>query len=107
MTTYQIRFNLAPAMGGSMQNPARCVAIEAATPDDALAKLINRYPERAPRPYLIEVDGVWRKIEWASQIETLAVHGKGALTSTVPMVGRSVRRAPVPMTAETPEWAAI
>ncbi len=105
--SFKIRFTLALA-GSGRQAPARCVEVAAGDPLAAIARIVEHYAARGktPRPYTIEIDGVWRKIEWREEIaQTIpGAPRRYHLTIIRPVVGAAIA-APIPIAIERPRWA--
>lgn len=102
--TYQIRFTLAPALGGQ-NGKARLVEVTASSPVTAAMKVRDRYANRHPNVYAIEIDGVWHELTFGiehSDVDTAAGRLPIAEGYTVGRVLKNVSQLPL---EPTPDWA--
>lgn len=74
MPTFKLRVSVAH---GGRQHPAREVSVEAPTWQGAVVALAERYARRGrtARAYMVEIDGVWRKIEWTTESGGATLYG--------------------------------
>ena len=110
MTDFKIRFTLSAPGTGLMQNPARCVEVQAPTADAAMARVNAQYAKkgRNPRLYAIEIDGVWRRIEMRAFADFSAISATSRphpdFGGMSPEIVAPIAN-PKPMEVERPEWA--